>query len=247
MDTTGISLFLALTAGAISFLSPCVLPLFPSYLSFITGLSVEDLKEGGRHPTTRGRVLLNSVLFIVGFSTIFIAMGASAGLFGQVLLGNRGVFQKIGGVLIVFFGLVILGMVRIPALSRYLTVPMRTRPAGVLGAPLVGAAFAVGWTPCVGPILGSILALAAVGDTARNGMVMLAAYSAGLGIPFLVSALAFHSFLRLFARWRRLMPVIHTAGGVILVIVGVLLFSGYMTILNSYALSLTPQWLWERL
>ncbi|MBI3077256.1 MAG: cytochrome c biogenesis protein CcdA [Deltaproteobacteria bacterium] len=231
MDTTGISLFLALTAGAISFLSPCVLPLFPSYLSFITGLSVEDLKEGGRHPTTRGRVLLNSVLFIVGFSTY--AREVKPEKLPYLSWDEFDPYTNIQ------HGL---------ALSQKLLTKVRGGTNQIImisdGEP---TAHIEGWTPCVGPILGSILALAAVGDTARNGMVMLAAYSAGLGIPFLVSALAFHSFLRLFARWRRLMPVIHTAGGVILVIVGVLLFSGYMTILNSYALSLTPQWLWERL
>jgi cytochrome c-type biogenesis protein len=154
-----ISIFVAFLGGTFSFLSPCVLPLFPSYLSFITGMSVEELSDS--ESKTLKPILQNSLLFVFGFSLVFIAMGASAGFLGGALMTYRDVLQLLGGILVIFFGLYIMGVIKWNVLGRYVQINLASRPLGIFGSVLVGAAFAIGWTPCVGSILGSILALAA--------------------------------------------------------------------------------------
>ncbi len=241
-----LGVFVAFSAGLFSFLSPCVLPLFPSYLSFITGMSVNALTEDVT-AETRGRILLHSLAFIVGFSMIFVALGASFSAAGRFLFDNRDWIRVVGGLLIVVFGLYIAGVLRIGVLGRYQQIQLRQKPAGYLGTLLVGVTFAIGWTPCVGPILGSILSLAGTAETVERGVGLLVAYSAGLGVPFLVSSVALGAFLRLFRRYRPFIPVVERAAGVLLIVVGVLVVTNYYVVLNSWAIGLTPDWILKRL
>lgn len=243
-----LSLVVAFAGGLFSFLSPCVLPLFPSYLSFITGMSVDDLRaasEGGGRG--RGRVLGHSLAFVLGFSMVFVGMGASLSALGQVLFDHRDLIRRVGGALIIVFGLYIAGALPLGWLGRYRQVPLRAKPAGLLGSWLVGVTFAIGWTPCVGPILGSILSLAGTADTVARGVALLGAYSAGLAVPFVVSSVALGAFLTTFRRFRPWIPVVERTAGLLLVIVGVLVLTNYLVVLNTYALGLTPRWLLERL
>ena len=240
-----VTMFVAFLAGTFSFLSPCVLPLFPSYLSFITGMSVEEL--AAKESRSLRPVVKNSLLFIAGFSLVFIAMGASLGLLGAMLFAYRNIMQLFGGILVIFFGLYIMGMLKLTLLGRYIQFDMRSRPAGVFGSLLVGASFAIGWTPCVGPILGSILALAASTGGVNTGILLLLSYSVGLGLPFFLSSLAVNRFFPLLQRFRRGIQIVHVSAGLLLVAAGVLLVTGYMTVLNQYAIQLTPAWLWSRL
>jgi cytochrome c-type biogenesis protein len=244
--TGSVGVLVAFSAGLFSFLSPCVLPLFPSYVSFITGMSVGDLTADLRGAARR-RVLLHALAFVLGFSLVFVALGASFSAAGQFLLDYRELIRRLGGVLIVVFGLYIAGVFRLAAFGRTLQFQLREKPAGYAGSLAVGVTFAIGWTPCVGPILGAILSLAGTAETVQRGVGLLVAYSAGLGLPFLVSALALGSFLRLFKRYRPLIPVMERAAGVLLVVVGVLVFTNYYVVLNSWAISITPEWLLRRL
>lgn len=241
-----VGVVVAFTAGLFSFLSPCVLPLFPSYLSFVTGMSVADL-TAELTGAARRRVLLHSLAFILGFSLVFVSLGASFSALGQFLLDYREWIRRIGGLLIVVFGLYIAGVLRLGFLGRTAQWQIREKPAGYLGSLAVGITFAIGWTPCVGPILGAILSLAGTADTLERGVGLLAAYSAGLGAPFFLSSLALGSFLRFFKRYHAFIPVVERTAGVILVVVGVLVFTNYYLVLNSWAISLTPDWLLKRL
>ena len=236
----------AFTAGLFSFLSPCVLPLFPSYLSFVTGMSVTDL-QADLTPAARRRVLVHALSFVVGFSVVFVSLGASFSAAGQFLLDYRDIIRRVGGVLIVIFGLYIAGFLNFGPFSRTRQWQLREKPAGYLGSFIVGLTFAIGWTPCVGPILGAILSLAGTADTVSRGIGLLVAYSAGLGVPFLLSAVALGLFLRFFKRYRPFIPIVERAAGVILVVVGVLVFTNYYLVLNAWAISLTPDWLLKRL
>jgi cytochrome c-type biogenesis protein len=236
----------AFSAGLFSFLSPCVLPLFPSYLSFLTGMSLDRLSHeisGG----TRLRILLHSVAFILGFSLVFVSLGASFSAAGQFFLDHRDVIRRIGGALIILFGLYIAGLLPIGLLGRSQQLQLKEKPAGYLGSLVVGVTFAIGWTPCVGPILGAILSLAGTADTVGRGVVLLIAYSAGLGLPFLLSSFALNAFLKGFRRYRPFIPAVERAAGVLLILVGVLVFTNYYVVLNSWAIALTPEWLLKRL
>jgi cytochrome c-type biogenesis protein len=242
-----VSMVVAFSAGIFSFLSPCVLPLFPSYLSFITGMSVEQLQDPGTRGTERWRVIAHSLAFIAGFSMVFVGMGASFSVLGQVLIERRDLIRQVGGVLIVLFGLYIAGALPLGWLGRYKQIQLRSKPAGFVGSWLVGVTFAIGWTPCVGPILGSILSLAGTAETVSTGIALLGAYSAGLALPFFLSSLALGAFLVAFRRFRPWIPVVERVAGVILVVVGLLVLTNYFIVLNSYAIGLTPEWLLKRL
>ena len=244
--TESLGVAVAFSAGLFSFLSPCVLPLFPSYLSFITGMSVDRL-TGPADASERTRALLHSIAFVAGFTVVFVSLGASFSAAGQFLLDYRNLIRQVGGVLIVLFGLYIAGVFKLAAMGRTMQFQLREKPAGYLGSLVVGITFAIGWTPCVGPILGAILSLAGTSETVTRGIGLLIAYSAGLGVPFLVSAIALGSFLKFFKRYRPLIPVMERAAGVLLVVVGVLVFTNYYVVLNSWAISLTPEWLLRRL
>ncbi len=236
----------AFSAGLFSFLSPCVLPLFPSYVSFITGMSVGDL-TADLTGAARRRVMLHALAFVAGFSLVFVSLGASFSAAGQFLLDYRDLIRRVGGVLIVLFGFYIAGVFKLGLLGRTKQLQLREKPAGYLGSLAVGITFAIGWTPCVGPILGAILSLAGTAETVQRGIGLLIAYSAGLGLPFLLSAVALGSFLRFFKRYRPFIPVMERAAGALLVVVGVLVFTNYYVVLNSWAISLTPDWLLRRL
>jgi len=241
-----LGVLVAFSAGLFSFLSPCVLPLFPSYLSFITGMSLDRLT----HEVTAGartRVLVHSLAFVVGFSVVFVSLGASFSAAGQFLLDYRDWIRIGGGVLIIVFGLYIAGMLRIGLFGSTRQMQIRSKPAGLLGSFLVGLTFAIGWTPCVGPILGSILTLASNDKTVGQGVTLLLFYSAGLGLPFLLSSIALGGFLKFFKRYRPFIPVVERTAGVLLLVVGILVVTNYYVLLNSWAISLTPEWLLKRL
>ncbi|MGH7833120.1 MAG: cytochrome c biogenesis CcdA family protein [Candidatus Binatia bacterium] len=244
---TDVSLLVALSAGLFSFLSPCVLPLIPSYLSFVSGVSVEEMRATQANSRIRRRVVLNSLAFILGFSIVFISLGISASFLGTIFLSYRTWIRTLGGAFILLVGLYLIGLFKIPLLERYLQFDLKDKPAGYLGSVLVGVTFAVAWTPCVGPILGAILALAGTSGEIGRGVTLLGAYAAGLAFPFFLSALALNSFLQFSQRFRRYIHAVHVTAGVLLVIVGILLITDYMTVLNIYAIRFTPEWLVKRL
>jgi cytochrome c-type biogenesis protein len=234
MEGTSVGIAIAFTAGLLSFLSPCVLPLIPSYVTFITGLSLEDVSH------SRRTALVHSLLFILGFTIIFVALGATATALGQLLGYQRAWISRIGGVLIIVFGLYMLGVFNVSLFSRERRVHIADKPVGYLGTLLVGIAFGAGWTPCIGPILGSILTYAASAADLSRGLWLLLAYSLGLAVPFLVSAVAVERFLDVFARMKRQMVWITRVSGVLMIVVGLLMVTNYFTILATYLQQLTP-------
>lgn len=244
---TDVNAFVAFAAGIFSFLSPCVLPLIPSYLSFVSGVSLDEMRSDQARARLRGRVVLNSLAFILGFSIVFVSLGASASYLGSLFLGYRNIIRIGGGVFILLVGLNLVGVFKIAALDRYLQFHLKDKPAGYLGSVLVGITFAVAWTPCVGPILGATLALASTAGEVGRGTFLLMSYAAGLALPFFLSALAMNSFFQFSQNLRRYLQAIHIIGGVLLIIVGILLITDYMTFLNIYVLRFTPNWLLQKL
>lgn len=232
--TENVSLLVAFTAGLISFLSPCVLPLIPSYMAFITGISLEELSEHENLRKVRMSVIWNSLLFIGGFSSIFIAMGASATFIGTFLQENIRWFEIIGGIVVIILGLHFIGVFKLKFLERERKFHMKSKPLGFLGTFVVGVAFGAGWTPCVGPILGSILTLAATTQNVSKGIFLLVFYSLGLGIPFFLAGILIHKFFEYFKTIRKYFKIITTIGGILLIIVGILLITGYFTAMFSY-------------
>ena len=237
-ETASVSLFIAVAAGFLSFISPCVLPLLPSYVSFLTGLSVEQLTDTQGDPVARARVrrivLGNSLIFILGFSTIFVLLGASATLAGRFLLEYQGVLSKVAGVVIVLFGLYVMGVLNPRWLMRDRRVHLDKKPRGRVGSFLVGMAFAAGWTPCVGPILGAILLMAGTSDSVAHGVLLLSAYSLGIGIPFFVTALALDTFMARYPAFSRHMRTISLVSGAFLIAVGVLIFMDAFTVFSAF-------------
>ncbi len=234
MESSHITFAGAFLAGLLSFLSPCVLPLIPSYITFITGLSFADLRE--EHPThaVRRKTIIHSLLFIFGFTAVFVALGASATYIGSFLQEYMGILRKIGGVLIVLFGIHVTGLVPLSVLLGERRVTIHRKPAGYAGSILVGIAFAAGWTPCIGPILASILMIAAAEETVYRGMALLLAYSLGLGTPFFVSSLALHKFLVLFNRFKKAIRIFEITTGLFLIVVGVLIFTNYLASISQF-------------
>ncbi len=240
-EPAALGIAVAFAAGLLSFLSPCVLPLVPSYIGFLTGMTLPEV-------TDRRRVaLVHALLFVAGFSLVFILLGASATALGRALNYYQIWLQRIGGVLIIAFGLVCLGVIRLDVLTRERRLHLEQKPLGYLGSTLVGMAFAAGWTPCIGPVLGAILGLAATSTDLSRGMLLLAVYSAGLAVPFLVAALALESFLDWFRRFRRYLPWVMRVSGLLLVFVGVLLLSGEFTRLAGWLQGFTPDFLRRQL
>lgn len=229
-----ISLFAAFMAGLLSFVSPCVLPLVPSYLSYITGLSVEQLAEVAERHRFRKTIVLNSLLFIGGFSCVFVGFGASASLIGQVLMSYQDYLRKLGGMLIVVFGLYLLGVLRLNFLTTEKRIHFKSRPVGYLGSFLIGIAFAAGWTPCVGPVLGTILLYASTTDAFMDGVTLLASYSLGLGLPLFVAALGIDRFLACFKQIRAYLWGVSAASGAVLVVVGVMIYANSLTMITSF-------------
>lgn len=223
----------AFAAGLLSFLSPCVLPLIPSYITYITGLSFADLQAEHTTRQVRLQAMLHSLAFIAGFTAIFVLLGASATAIGSFLQEHMELVRKAGGVLIVLFGIHISGLFDITMFLGEKRINIRNKPAGLMGSFLVGLAFAAGWTPCIGPILASILMVAATEETVYQGIALLLIYSLGLGIPFFLSAVALHRFLAFFNRYRRYIRLMEIVTGVFLMIVGVLIFTNSLSRLSS--------------
>lgn len=228
---------LAFLAGVLSFLSPCVLPLVPSYLAFV----------GGSADAKRAVLIRNSLFFILGFSLVFIALGASASALGAALRSNLTLLTTFGGALVIAMGLVMLGVIKVPWVYRDTRPQYRGESRTPWGAMLLGMAFAAGWTPCIGPILGAILTLAGAGGTLAHGVGLLAVYALGLGVPFLLAALLLEPFMRFSQRFRRYLPLVERGSGVLLVVAGLLMLTGTFTRLNSYLIQITPNWLLDRL
>jgi len=229
-----ISLIAAFSAGLLSFVSPCVLPLVPSYISYITGLSVEQLTDATERVKFKKAIVLNSLLFIAGFSSVFIAFGASASILGQILITYQEYIRRIGGMLIIVFGLYLLGILNLNFLKMEHRYQFHNRPAGYLGSFVIGIAFAAGWTPCVGPVLGSILLYASTTDSLLNGVVLLTFYSLGLGLPLFFTALGVDRFLAYFKEVRAYLWGVSTVSGVLLVAVGVMIYANSLTMVTSF-------------
>lgn len=228
-----VSFPLAFLAGVFSFLSPCVLPLVPSYVSFITGVSFEDLKEGTDRKKIRFLTITNSLAFICGFSLIFIALGASSSVVGQFFFNYQDWIRIVGGVLVILFGLFISGIVKIDFLTRERKFHMSGKPAGYIGSFLVGMTFAAAWTPCIGPILGTILLYASSHGSAAYGFKLLSVYSLGLAVPFFLSSLMFNSFLSYSAKIRKYMRVVMLSSGALLIVFGILLLTNNVRLLSA--------------
>lgn len=241
IESVGIAI--AFGAGVLSFLSPCVLPLAPSYLSFVTGMSLEDLEAGA----DRGRTLRFALLFVGGFSLIFLLLGASASFLGQLFRLYEVWIARAGGIVILVLGLHLAGVLRIAPLMREMRFHVSDRPSGHIGAVGVGMAFGAGWTPCIGPVLGAILTFASVRETFWEGVGLLAVYSAGLAVPFLLMALAVDRFLVAFRRFRHLLPLLQRGSGALLLVLGLLLVTGSFTALTGWLAPLTPEFLLERI
>lgn len=238
-----VSLFGALLAGLLSFLSPCVLPLVPAYLSYISGVSVDSLQQAGKHDAVRRTAVIQSLWFILGFSLVFVLLGASATWLGQWMLSNMAVLGKIAGIIIVIFGIHYTGFIRIPFLMMDAHVDTGKINAKTgIGALMLGSAFAFGWTPCVGPILGAILTMAGAQQNVSQGIFLLLAYSAGLAIPFLLAALATNEFLQWSTRFKTHLHWVERISGVLLIIVGVLIFLGSFATLSAWLIEYAP-WL----
>ena len=229
-----VSLFMAFGGGLLSFFSPCVLPVIPSYVSYITGISFEDLTGEQDRGRIRKTTLKNSIFFIAGFSLIFILLGASSSFLGAMLSEYQAAIRKVGGVMIVVMGLYIAGVLKIGFLSREKRLHLQNKPAGLLGSFLVGTAFAAGWTPCIGPVLGSILLYASTAGSVASGIELLTAYALGLGIPFFFTSLAINTALSYFRKINRSMRVISAVSGLFLVVVGIMLFTGTFGVLSRY-------------
>lgn len=241
MQGQSVGIGVALVAGVLSFLSPCVLPLVPSYVSFLTGLTLEDMDRRRRTAVT------HALAFVSGFTLIFVLLGASATVLGRLLNYYQVWVERIGGVVIILLALYLLGIIRMPALAADKRVHLANKPVGYLGSVLVGIAFGAGWTPCLGPILAAILLYASTSETVGQGMVLLLAYSVGLAIPFLLAAFAVDQFLAWFQRFRRYLPWVMRAAGVMLLLVGILMVTGYFSLLATWLQGFTPDFIRSRI
>jgi len=227
-----VTLLAAFVAGFLSFVSPCVLPLIPGYISFVSGASLEDMRAG--HGAARRQVLLSSLAFVLGFSLVFVALGASATAIGRFIFDKLPILTKIAGALIIIFGLHMMGVFRLGFLDNEKRAQTQRKPAGPIGALLVGIAFAFGWTPCIGPILAGILVVAGSKETIGEGVLLLAVYSLGLGVPFLLTSLAIDRFFSVAATIRRHYHAIELSSGGLLVAIGLLIFTGQLTVIVRY-------------
>ncbi len=223
-----VSVIVALGAGFLSFLSPCVLPLVPAYLCFISGLSLGQMRTSSTDARMLLKVGSNSLMFVLGFSTVFVALGATATVVGQFLLSHLVLLSKIGGLIIVILGLHMAGWLRIGFLNYQKRFQTKNAPVSSIRAFVVGLAFAFGWTPCVGPILATILVYAGTQQTVGKGVLLLAFYSLGLGIPFVAAGLGINAFLNLFSRVKVHLRLVETISGLVLVVVGLLMFLGFL-------------------
>jgi cytochrome c-type biogenesis protein len=237
-----ITLLAAFAAGFLSFVSPCVLPLIPGYISFVSGVSVEEMRGDAPIATSRLQVFVTSLAFVIGFSIVFIALGASATAIGKLLFAKLPLLSKIAGGILIVFGLHTMGVFRLAFLESEKRMHSQQKPAGPLGAMLVGIAFAFGWTPCIGPILGGILAIAGSKNSVSEGIILLAVYSLGLGIPFLLTSLAINQFFGAAKKIRRYYHAIEVTSGALLIVIGLLIMTGQLTIITRYLQPYLPSY-----
>ncbi len=228
----------ALVGGFVSFASPCVLPLVPGYISYISGLTIEEIATAESHHHIPRQVLWNALAFILGFSAVFVALGALATTVGQLLAAHKAALGRAAGVIVILFGLHMLGWLKLSFLYRIRGFQNLRRRPGPIGSFVLGAAISFGWLPCIGPVLATILTLAAAQETMGEGIALLVVYSLGLGIPFFLAAVAIRRFLSALKRMRHHVRAVEVSAGVVLVLLGVLLLFDRMTLLINYL----PQW-----
>ncbi len=229
-----VNILTAFLFGLLSFVSPCVLPIVPGYVSFISGLSLEELQNSSDNSKAKRKVVFDSLFFILGFSLVFVALGASATTIGKLLTGKFSLLSKIAGAIIVIFGLHMMGVFKIKFLNYEKRFHAQAKHLGFLGSFLVGVAFAFGWTPCIGPVLAAILVIASQQDSVAKGIVLLSSYSLGLGIPFFLTGISLAAFFNAFNKIKRYFRAIELVAGVLLVIVGILIITNYFTIIAGY-------------
>ncbi len=237
MDITFYGAFLA---GIISFLSPCVLPIIPPYITFIAGMSLDQVTAEGKSFNVGRKIMLAALAFVLGFGTVFIMLGASASYLGQQLTDYFDILKYIAGAIIILMGLHFLGLLRISMLYKQAKIDVRKKPAGIGGAYLVGLAFAFGWTPCVGPILASILFVAGAEESVTQGAVLLAFYAAGIGVPFLLAAAFAGPFVRFMQKFSKSMATVEKVMGALLVVTGLAIVTGYMQELGFFLQRIMP-------
>jgi cytochrome c-type biogenesis protein len=228
-----ISFPLAFLAGLVSFLSPCILPVVPSYLAFVSGLTLDELRDGSSADARRAAVV-NSILFVAGFTAVFMTMGWAATAFGQAVARSLPWLTRMGGVVLVVLGLHLAGALRIPAFAREMRLQLSSRPAGAAGSLLVGVAFGAGWTPCIGPVLASILLYTSLEATMAEGALLLLTYALGLGIPFVLASVAFNWFVAGAEHVKRWMVPLERMAGTLLVVIGLLMVSGSFARMTSF-------------
>src|SRR5258707_2086672 len=237
MQISFLNMLIAFAGGLLSFLSPCVLPLVPGYLSLMSGVSIDHMKgEGGSRSGALRAVVINSIAFNIGLSVIFIALGATAGLVGSSVLSNPWI-RIVGGIVIIVFGLHLIGLLKIKYLYKDTRQFSNEKPRGVLGSLTLGIAFAAGWTPCIGPILGGIMALAATSGGWKGGFVLATFYSAGLAVPFLITGVGINKFLGFYSKFRKHLHKVEVVSGVVLILIGLLIATGYSSLLASSRLA----------
>ena len=238
--SSDVTLWGALFAGLLSFVSPCVLPLVPPYLCYVTGLSLDEVTASRSDRRIRGMVLRASLAFVLGFTTVFVLLGATASVLGRMVARQQEILSVVAGLVIIVMGLHFLGVFRLGFLQREARVQVASQPAGLAGAYVLGLAFAFGWTPCIGPVLAAILAVAGSTDTVGRGAGLLAIYSLGLGIPFMIAAGFAERFIGGLRRFRPYMPMVEKVMGVFLIVAGILFLTGQMTAMSFWLLETFP-------
>ena len=224
----------AFIAGLLSFLSPCVLTLIPSYIKYITGIYYSEMLAEHPSHVIRQKTILHSLCFISGFTVVFVLLGASATFIGSFLNENATIIRKIGGILLVILGIHVTGILPLKFLLGEKRVSIKHKPAGYAGSFLIGITFAAGWTPCIGPILAAILTVAATEDKVYQGILLLLIYSLGLGLPFFLSSLAMHRFLAVFNRFKKYIRMFEIITGIFLMVIGVLIYTNWLSRLSGY-------------
>lgn len=234
MTGDSLGLTLAFTAGLVSFISPCCLPLVPTYVTYLTGSSFEELTEGSMNTALKRRVMINALAFILGFSAVFIALGLTASSVGHVLRENMSLVRQVSGIVVVAFGLHMMGFFHLPFLEREMKAQVLPGAVSFRNSMLIGAAFSAGWSPCVGPVLTAILFMAAQSQSAAQGGLLLASYSLGLAVPFFLTALSLGWFIKFMPRIGRYLPRIRWASGALMVVVGLMIYTNAFITINRY-------------
>lgn len=230
-----ISWAVAFLAGIVSFLSPCILPIIPSYLAFITGLSLSELTSDKKSARIKKTTVVSTLCFILGFSAVFVSLGAGASKIGLLLQQHMAMISKVAGVIVVVFGLYVMGVLKLSLLTKHKQIEVKNKPAGYIGSFLIGIAFSLGWTPCVGPILAAILLYASQSGTVWKGIYLLCFYSLGMAIPFFLTSIAVDTALGYFTKVKKHMRKINIGAGILLILVGVMIFTGSLSsIINEY-------------